>query len=105
MSDNNIFFYLEINILDSRTLNPTIKYRNTQGKKAIVALNGILCDQKITQRNKHLIYNTIINSIATYSREVQQLKERVIKRWIVGGEQQRNHEWKNRIALVFIVRR
>lgn len=71
--------YLGMHISNSGTLDYAIKERNTQGRKAIAMLNSILWDQKITRRNKHLIYNTIIKSIVTYSCEVWQLKERTIR--------------------------
>ncbi|XP_060524437.1 uncharacterized protein LOC132700877 [Cylas formicarius] len=57
--------YLGMYISSSGTLDYAIKERNNQGRKAITMLNTFLWDQKITRRNKHLIYNTIIKSIVT----------------------------------------
>lgn len=59
--------YLGLHISDSGTLSHVIKERNYQGWKAIATLNSILWDQKNPWRNKHLIYNTIIKIIVTYT--------------------------------------
>ncbi|XP_060528291.1 uncharacterized protein LOC132703178 [Cylas formicarius] len=71
--------YLGMYISNSGTLDYAIKEQNNQGRKAITMLNTFLWDQKITRRNKHLIYNTIIKSIVTYSSEVWPPKERNMK--------------------------
>ncbi|XP_060525285.1 uncharacterized protein LOC132701394 [Cylas formicarius] len=71
--------YLAMYISSSGTLDYAIKERNNQGRKAITMLNTLLWDEKITIRNKHLTYNTIIKSIVTYSSEVWPLKERTMR--------------------------
>ncbi|XP_060527378.1 uncharacterized protein LOC132702628 [Cylas formicarius] len=66
-------------ISSSGTLDYVFKERNNQCRNEITMLNTFLLDQKITRRNKHLIYNTIIKSIVTYSSEVWPLKERTMR--------------------------
>lgn len=67
--------YLGLKITRNGTLDTAIKDRNTQGRKAIAMMNGILWDQTISKTNKQLIYNIILKSIMTYSSEVWQIKQ------------------------------
>lgn len=50
--------YLGLNITQDGTRDMAIKERNTQGRKTIAALNGILWDQHILKTNKHRIYRS-----------------------------------------------
>ncbi|XP_060527377.1 uncharacterized protein LOC132702626 [Cylas formicarius] len=65
--------YLGMYISSRGTLDYAIKERNNQGRK------HLLVGPKFTRQNKHLIYNTIIKSIVTYSSEVWPLKERTMR--------------------------
>ena len=67
--------YLGMQITNDGLLDTAIKERNQLGRNAITVLNGILWDRSINNKNKTLIYNTIIKSITTYSCEVWPIKE------------------------------
>lgn len=52
-------------------MDKAIRYRNTDARKLYkTVLNGILWDGKVSRKNKTLICNIIIKSIATYSLKV-----------------------------------
>lgn len=55
--------YLGLKITRNGTLVKVIKERNTQGKKAILMMNGILCDQSTSKDNKERIYTSIVKNI------------------------------------------
>lgn len=71
--------YLGITLTNNGSLDDAIRERNTQGRKAITLLNGILWDKNISRENKIRIYNTIVKAIITYSSEVWPMKERTSK--------------------------
>jgi len=71
--------YLGMKLSHNGTLDEAIKDRNTQGRKAISLLNGVLWDRNINRENKTRIYKTIVKSIITYSSEVWPLKDRTTK--------------------------
>ncbi|XP_063924692.1 uncharacterized protein LOC135138644 [Zophobas morio] len=54
----NEYKYLGMKITQDGTQDKAMIERNSQGRKAISMINGILCDPHISKANKHRIYNS-----------------------------------------------
>ncbi|CAH0383863.1 unnamed protein product [Bemisia tabaci] len=68
--------YLGVKLTSGGKLDQAIRDRNLQGRKAIVMLNGIPRDKRISEDNKKRIYNSVVRPIMTYGSGVWQLKMR-----------------------------
>jgi hypothetical protein len=52
-----------------------IRYRVTQARKIIGALNGIWCSKDVTENRKNMIYNCVVKSVLMYGAETWDLYE------------------------------
>ena len=63
--------YLGVKIVQDEPMD-----QNIQSRKARAMFNSFLWDRQIRKENKKLMYNTIVKSIMTYSREILPLKQK-----------------------------
>lgn len=68
--------YLGVTFTSNGRNTEEVKNKIGQGKRAIRQINSVLWNDKITKKTKHMIYHSIVESIATYGAEVWELNKR-----------------------------
>ncbi|KAL3289576.1 hypothetical protein HHI36_022990 [Cryptolaemus montrouzieri] len=70
------FKYLGVTLAANGKSSNDVSNNKTQEKMVIRQLNSMLWNKKLTERTKHLIYDTIFETLTTYGTETWELTQR-----------------------------